>query len=297
MEDEAIKKYIKSKELSEKQNYNDALVYLDEAIKLKPDYKEAYNEKGKLLLTIGKESDAIRNFIFATMIDPDYKDAWTNMEAAHLIKSKYENAIRAIDQILRIDPIDKNAYVRKAKILIDINEEKDAYVCLCRAIEIDPLIKSTFSEKEHILLEKFSNVVQKRVKEIRKKICLLGDKAVGKTSLIRRFVYDAFDDRYLATIGAKITKKNIKITNLDKNIDFVIDFVIWDIAGHEKFNEVRKIYYEGTAGVLLVCDITRKDTIENILNWADAVFKVTGKIPVVCIGNKIDLEHETFFRR
>ena len=129
--------------------------------------------------------------------------------------------------------------------------------------------------------------------KIVKKICMLGDPAVGKTSLIRKFVYDMFDDKYLVTLGAKVTKKVINFGNNGKNYE--IKLMIWDIAGQKTFGSIKSAYYRGAEGVLMVCDITRKETAINLETWVKSLFDVTKEIPIVFLANKSDLKDQAEF--
>ena len=88
---------------------------------------------------------------------------------------------------------------------------------------------------------------------IQKKICLLGEFAVGKTSLIRRYVEDKFSDKYLSSIGVKVSRKNVELG------DDTVKLLIWDLAGGEDYTQ--SSYLMGAAGALLVCDVTRADTL------------------------------------
>ncbi len=124
--------------------------------------------------------------------------------------------------------------------------------------------------------------------QMKVKICLVGEGAVGKTCLIRRFVHDQFDDRYISTLGAKVSKKEVVLKREDGEID--VDLTIWDIMGEKGFRELLKeAYFHGAQGVLAVCDMTRKETLEDVGDWIAAVVKVTGNIPITLVGNKIDL--------
>ena len=127
-----------------------------------------------------------------------------------------------------------------------------------------------------------------------KKVCTLGEPAVGKTSLIRRFVYDVFDDKYIETIGAKVTKKTMRIRYIPTGQTFQLRMMIWDIAGHGALDFVKPSYYRDAEGALIVCDLTRKLTMNKIPAWIDSFFSVTQKVPLVLIGNKSDLtdQHE-----
>ncbi len=121
------------------------------------------------------------------------------------------------------------------------------------------------------------------------KICTVGESGVGKTSLIRRFVLDEFDDRYVATIGAKITKKELLMDGQGKGVQ--VEMTLWDIMGEKGFRELlREAYFQGCHGVFAVCDVTRSDTLFDLAGWIKAVFRVAGEVPVVFLANKIDLE-------
>ena len=117
-----------------------------------------------------------------------------------------------------------------------------------------------------------------------KKICLLGDGEVGKTSLIRRYVLDQFDDQYIQTFGAKVSKKVLELEDVN------LTLMIWDVLGQKTKKELHNTYYLGANGVLLVCDMTRPETLEHLENWAADLFEVSGKIPILILGNKCDLE-------
>jgi small GTP-binding protein len=126
------------------------------------------------------------------------------------------------------------------------------------------------------------------IKEMQKKIILLGDGAVGKTSLIRRFVVDKFDDKYILTIGSKITAKGIHIVKNDKT--FQMKLQIWDILGQKGYTKLHKSSFRGTDGVILVTDITRKTTLSSLKNyWIPEVHEIAGRIPFVILANKSDL--------
>ncbi len=127
------------------------------------------------------------------------------------------------------------------------------------------------------------------VQRMKAKVCLVGEGAVGKTALIRRFIHDQFDDRYISTLGAKVSKKEIVAKGPDGS-DFAIDMTIWDIMGEKGFRELLKeAYFHGAQGVLAVCDVTRKDTLSELHDWIAAVYKVTGQIPIQFLANKVDL--------
>ncbi len=123
---------------------------------------------------------------------------------------------------------------------------------------------------------------------IKRKILLLGDGAVGKTSLIRRFVVDKFSDDYITTIGTKVTKKDLRIESPGKVTD--ITFMIWDVLGQKGYKNIQESSFQGAKGALLVYDVTRPDTLRSAQEyWIPHLVQVTTPIPVVLVGNKVDL--------
>jgi len=118
---------------------------------------------------------------------------------------------------------------------------------------------------------------------ISKKITLIGDFSTGKTSLIRRFVDNAFSDKYLTTIGVKVSKKVINIKQ------YILQVLIWDIEGGTPSKPINKTYLRGMHGSIIVADITREDTIESIKGYIDIIIsEVSSRIPIVIAINKRD---------
>ncbi len=117
-----------------------------------------------------------------------------------------------------------------------------------------------------------------------KKIVILGHFGVGKTSLIRRFVKDSFSDNYKVTIGVHITKKVVEIT-----ADETISLIIWDLEGTDDIKMLRDSYLLGTHGVVFVFDVSRPSTFQNINEDLKIVKGKTPKIPIMVVGNKVDL--------
>ncbi len=133
-------------------------------------------------------------------------------------------------------------------------------------------------------------------KRFQKKICLLGDGAVGKTSLIRKYVLDKFDDKYLPTIGTKVSRKEIVIPFQKQEVTVDLTMIIWDIVGQRAYQKLRQMYYQGAAGALVVCDVTRSDTLESMVEWTKSLFQVTNPVPVLFLANKSDLIHKAEFK-
>ncbi len=129
--------------------------------------------------------------------------------------------------------------------------------------------------------------------QMKTKVCLVGEAAVGKTSLIRRFVQDVFDDAYITTLGAKVSKKEIQVEVPEKDLLIQMDMVIWDIMGEKGLRDLlREAFFGGAKGILAVCDLTRYSSLKELDDWVQSVFKVVGEISVVYAVNKVDLREE-----
>lgn len=127
------------------------------------------------------------------------------------------------------------------------------------------------------------------------KVCLIGEHAVGKTSLIRRYVLDEFDDRYIVTLGAKVSKKELTLDD-EKRGPVGMDMTIWDIMGSRGFRELlREAYFHGAQAILAACDLTRYDTLEDLDSWVESVFRTVGEVPVVVAVNKADVADQAAF--
>ena len=128
---------------------------------------------------------------------------------------------------------------------------------------------------------------------------MIGDSRVGKTSLIKRYVNDEFDDKYIATIGAKISKKdmNISVENNSTDYNIRITLSIWDLIGHRdrEYWSLLKRYYLNTDGALFICDLTSKSTLENLKEWINSLFNTIGVIPFLVMANKSDLTNQLEF--
>lgn len=118
---------------------------------------------------------------------------------------------------------------------------------------------------------------------VQKKICMLGSFAVGKTSLVRRFVESIFSEAYHTTVGVKIDKKNVQVDGTE------VSMVLWDIYGEDDFQKMRWSHVRGASGYLLVADGTRKATLDKALELEQRVREEVGIIPFVFVINKCDL--------
>lgn len=126
------------------------------------------------------------------------------------------------------------------------------------------------------------------MRAISKKVCLLGDFAVGKTSLVRRFVYDRFDDSYMSTIGVKVSRKTITLSAPSGEL-VELAILLWDLAGGEQFVDLRTSYLRGSAGAILVCDLTRPQTLEALEEYIQDLETIRPNAVYVLAANKVDL--------
>ncbi|UCF08098.1 MAG: GTP-binding protein [Thermoplasmata archaeon] len=129
----------------------------------------------------------------------------------------------------------------------------------------------------------------------RRKICLLGDAAVGKTSLIQRYVLDKFDDKYFVTLGTKVTMKDVTVEKPEKDEVVNLTLMIWDILGQREFKRLQTSFYKGSNGTIVVADFTRKETLDHIPEWILALFNTAGKVPVLLLINKSDLTNQAAY--
>ncbi|HNJ40987.1 MAG TPA: Rab family GTPase, partial [Acidobacteriota bacterium] len=121
---------------------------------------------------------------------------------------------------------------------------------------------------------------------IQKKVCLLGAYAVGKTSLVARFVKSIFSEKYHTTVGVKIDKKTIQIDQQ------TLSCILWDLHGEDEFQKVRMSYLRGSSGYLLVVDGTRRTTLQTAIELQRTVEEAVGKVPFILVLNKSDLIYE-----
>ena len=118
---------------------------------------------------------------------------------------------------------------------------------------------------------------------IQKKVCLLGASAVGKTSLVARFIQGIFADKYLTTMGVKIDKKPVTVDGQD------VLMMLWDMQGEDRFQKVQMSYLRGANGYLLVADGTRRDTLDRALLLQKDAEATAGAVPFILLLNKSDL--------
>ena len=122
------------------------------------------------------------------------------------------------------------------------------------------------------------------------KLCVIGDGAVGKTSLIKRFTEGSFNQDYIKTLGAQFSRYERVIKDLD-GVDGEIRarLFFWDIAGQKDFSFMRPTFYNGAKATIVVFDLTKDETRNHVPEWIDDITKYCGDIPKVVFGNKSDL--------
>lgn len=129
---------------------------------------------------------------------------------------------------------------------------------------------------------------------------MLGEAAVGKTSLISRFVYNEFDDKYITTLGTKVSKKSVPINTKAGNSDDVsinVTMAIWDVIGQQQYHSLVLKYFKNSDGGLVIADGSRFETVELMRKWIGSFFNAVGKVPILLLINKSDLIDENTFNK
>jgi len=140
--------------------------------------------------------------------------------------------------------------------------------------------------------------MQSAPKVISQKVCLIGDFGVGKTSLIRQFVDRQFSDQYLSTVGVKISRKLVSIPDTQEVKQ--LQLIVWDIEGSTRFKAIAPTYLQGAKGAIIVADVTRQSSIQNLEEHVQLFRSVCPKSSLIIALNKIDLiednEREAIFK-
>ncbi len=131
-------------------------------------------------------------------------------------------------------------------------------------------------------------VKESDIEQIIFKLSLLGDGSVGKTSLRHRYLGKEFSTSYLATLGADFAIKEVNYNN------FTVRYQIWDLAGQPRFNQLRKTFYLGSQGAIIIYDVNSYDSFNNVKNWVNEFIANNGKGTgiLLLVGNKIDLRND-----
>ncbi len=118
------------------------------------------------------------------------------------------------------------------------------------------------------------------------KVCILGAYGVGKTSLVRRYIHSIFSDKYLSTIGTKISKKSLQIN------DKKIELILWDISGQDEFSSISKIQLTGSFANIVLIDPTRKSTVKVAKDIIRDLQETTPGVPIITVISKADIPNE-----
>jgi small GTP-binding protein len=188
--------------------------------------------------------------------------------------------VTILKAISGVDPVFPYAY---------LTAEKIARIFDGRTVS--PVIPKLISDSNIENIERKVEKLQKiKVKssEYAFKLILGGDGAVGKTSLVHRFVENTFAKDYKSTIGTSIMKKECSF----KELESAVRFMIWDLAGQSQFQRVRQSYLANAEAGILVYDVTNRKSYENIENWHNEIIKASPNISLILVGNKIDLKDD-----
>lgn len=144
-----------------------------------------------------------------------------------------------------------------------------------------------------LMTKSFGEAGELHIERVKKekvfKLIILGDQAVGKTTLVSRFIKKKYSADYRPTLGISITTTKYNIQGFK---DSKIRFLIYDLAGQDFFKRVRHIYYAEAQAAFCVYDVTRPETFDGAIKWFEDAKGELGNIPFVLIGNKIDLEDQ-----
>jgi small GTP-binding protein len=193
--------------------------------------------------------------------------------------------VTILDTIAGVDPVFPYAYLAAEKIARIFDGRP-----------VSPVIpKLITKESVHNILKKVNQLQRIKVQsgEYAFKLILGGDGAVGKTSMVHRFVENKFAKDYKSTIGTSIMKKECKFDGLDS----IVRFVLWDLAGQSQFKKVRQSYLSNAEAGILAFDVTNPMSFQNIENWHKEILSASPNISLILVGNKIDLEDERLVSR
>jgi Ras-related protein Rab-1A len=139
------------------------------------------------------------------------------------------------------------------------------------------------------IINNFTKIILKKnmsKKEAKYKILILGDSKVGKSCFLTRYADKTYQEDYLSTIGMDYKIKNYELENGD-----IIKLYIWDTAGQDRFRSITSNYYKGADGIILIYDITKQETFNNVRNWITSIKEeAPAKVVLILVGNKVDDE-------
>jgi len=120
-------------------------------------------------------------------------------------------------------------------------------------------------------------------RNVLRKVCMLGEFAVGKTNLASRFTQNTFNEKYLTTMGARVSKKEVQLG------EFHITMMVWDLIGFIKYEKLIQSYTKGSDAAIIVFDTTREETFEAVERWANIFGSGKEHKTIALLGNKSDL--------
>lgn len=258
--------------------------YLDNPPKERPIYISLTNWKKKALLYILRQlfpnaRKGYREFMLIILFDE--KDDAILYQYEHdisplsqdYLNTLLQSRLASIKDILYLEEHILNALNKNTLEFIDSLNKK---LNELSQIELNTIGQIQFPE---------STPQSDSKNEITFKSVVIGDPSVGKTSTIIRFTNRAFRRSYIPTVGANITEKIVEKPS------YKVSMMIWDLAGHNKFNTVRSHYYSGAAGILLLFDLTNLESFASIPNWFQDITKILANQPkiIILVGNKVDL--------
>jgi small GTP-binding protein len=115
------------------------------------------------------------------------------------------------------------------------------------------------------------------------KLLIVGESGVGKTCMLLRFAENMFEGAYLSTIGVDFKVKNIEVDGK------TVKLQIWDSAGQERFRNITSSYYRNCSGIIIVYDVTSRDSFDKVTDWIQEVRRYVPTVPLIIVGNKCDL--------
>ena len=122
---------------------------------------------------------------------------------------------------------------------------------------------------------------------VKKKVCILGDAGVGKTSIVRKLIEGKYRDEYQPTVGTSMS-------NFEVGGDGSLTLMIWDITGQPGYPHLREIFFKKATGAILAIDVTNRDSLSSIVDWVTSLYEVEFGIPLVVAMNKIDSKPHAF---
>lgn len=128
-----------------------------------------------------------------------------------------------------------------------------------------------------------------KIARTRLKLCLVGDRGVGKTSLVERYAFNHHDPRYIQTVGTRVYRKRVGARLSEYKLNLVVDLDVWDVTGQKAFASLfSQAYFYGAHGVIAVCDATRRDTLFNLDHWLDSALAQRRAVRIGIAVNKAD---------